>query len=218
MKVVAIVPIKLNNERLPNKNILSFTNGQPLVTYILNTLLRVSNLDACYVFCSNENIRSYLPTGIHFLKRDVSLDTPTTTSNDILSSFMESVDADVYLLTHATSPFIRPESIEKGIDAVLSGKYDSAIAVSQLQDFLWINNQPFNYDPTCIPRTQDLSPMYLETSGLYVFTNELFKAEKRRVGHNPYLLEVSKIEAIDIDELDDFMIADAIYNYQCRDC
>lgn len=35
---VAFVPLKLNNERLPGKNTKPFTNGKPLITYILSTL------------------------------------------------------------------------------------------------------------------------------------------------------------------------------------
>ena len=45
MKTVAFVPIKLNSERLPLKNIKPFTNGKPLIAYILETLKNVSNVD-----------------------------------------------------------------------------------------------------------------------------------------------------------------------------
>ena len=45
MKTVAFVPIKLNSERLPMKNIRPFTNGQPLISYILKTLLTVKEID-----------------------------------------------------------------------------------------------------------------------------------------------------------------------------
>lgn len=212
MKTVAIVPIKLNNERLPNKNITPFTNGEPLITYILNTLKQVKNVDEIYVFCSSDSIIPYLPEGIKYLKRDKSLDTKTTTSNDILASFISKVDADIYVLAHATSPFITAKSIELGVDNVMSGIYDSALSVIIQQDFLWVNNKPFNYNPAKIPRTQDLEPMYVETSGFFIFTKDLFKTENRRVGYNPYLVCVSKIEAIDIDEKDDFDVANAIYN------
>lgn len=39
-KIVAIVPMKLNNQRLPQKNTKAFTNGKPLCYYILSTLLK----------------------------------------------------------------------------------------------------------------------------------------------------------------------------------
>lgn len=36
----------------------------------------------------------------------------------------------------------------------------------------------------------------------------------RRIGDKPFIVEVGEIESVDIDEAEDFMIADAIYNYQ----
>ena len=44
MKIVAIVPMKLNNSRLPQKNTKCFSNGRPLCYYILATLLSIKEL------------------------------------------------------------------------------------------------------------------------------------------------------------------------------
>lgn len=211
MKTVAFVPIKTNNERLPGKNTKSFTNGAPLISYILGTLAQVRNVDEVYVYCSDEKVKEYLPEGVLFLKRDTYYDLSSTAFNEVLVSFAQLVDADVYVLTHATAPFIRTESVERGIDAVQSGVFDSALAVSKLQEFLWKDNSPFNYSVEAIPRTQDLEPMYAETCGLYVYTRDLVLEKRRRVGDRPCLIEVSKIEACDINDAVDFQIADALY-------
>ena len=212
MKVVAFVPIKLNNERCPNKNILPFDNGEPLISYILNTLKTVSNVDETYVYCSDESICDYIPEGIKFLKRDPYLDLSTTSFNEVLTTFADIVDADVYVLTHATAPFISKESIEAGVDAIVNNGHDSALAVTKLQEFVWKDGKPFNYDVNHIPRTQDLEPLYTETCGLFVYTKDLIKNKKRRIGDNPYLVEVSKVEACDINTKEDFVIANAIFN------
>lgn len=211
MKTVAFVPIKTNNERLPGKNTKSFSNGKPLITYILHTLLRVRNVDEIWVYCSDETIRDYLPDGVRFLKRDPYYDLSTTPFNEVLTSFASLVDADVYVLTHATAPFIEADSIARGVDAVKSGQYDSATAVVKLQEFLWKDGAPYNYDPANIPRTQDLVPLYSETCGLYVYTKALITEKTRRIGDKPCLIEVSKIEACDINDADDFRIADALF-------
>lgn len=212
MKTVAVVPMKLNNSRLPQKNTKSFTNGNPLCYYILSTLLTLSDIDEVYVYCSNPDIIEYLPVGIKFLKRDESLDTDTTKINEVLSAFAKDVHADYYVMTHTTAPFISAESIAKGIKAVRVDGYDSAFAVKLLQDFIWQNGKPFNYDLDCIPRTQDLEPLYVETSGFYIFNSRVINELHRRIGYNPCLIEVSEIESIDIDEAEDFEIADAVYN------
>lgn len=213
LKTVAFVPIKLNSERLPNKNIKPFANGQPLLTYILNTLVNITEIDEVYVYCSNESIIEYLPRGVKFLKRSEHLDSSETKINEVISSFINDVNADIYILSHVTAPFIREESIKRGLQKVLNEGYDSSFAVQRIQEFLWKDNKPINYDLNNIARTQDLEPFYSETCGLYIFEKEIFKRHNRRIGFNPYLLEISKIESIDIDEKEDFDIANAIFNF-----
>ena len=62
------------------------------------------------------------------------------------------------------------------------------------------------------PRTQDLEPLYEETSGFYIYNSSVITSLNRRIGEKPYIVEVNEIEAVDIDEKEDFQIADAIYN------
>ena len=216
MKTVAVVPMKLNNRRLPQKNTKNFTNGKPLCHYILSTLLKVKGIDEVYVYCSNPEIKEYIPEGIIYLQRSENLDRDTTKMNEVLENFAKDVEADIYVMTHTTAPFIKEVSIETGLAAVQSGEYDSAFAAKRLQDFLWKDNAPFNYELDNIPRTQDLPIMYMETSGFYIYKKEVIMNQKRRIGDKPYIVEVGEIESIDIDEAEDFLIADAVYNHLAK--
>ena len=216
MKTVAVVPMKLNNRRLPQKNTKSFTNGKPLCSYILSTLLKVSGIDEVYVYCSNPDIKDFIPEGVNYLKRSESLDQDSTKMNEVLKCFAEDVPADIYVMTHTTAPFISSESIEKGLNAVLSGEYDSSFAAKKLQDFIWKDGKPFNYELNNIPRTQDLEPLFEETSGFYIYRSEVMTKLNRRIGDKPFITEVGDIESIDIDEPEDFEIADAVFNHIMR--
>ena len=213
MKIVAIVPMKLNNRRLPQKNTKSFTNGKPLCYYILSTLLSVHEIDDVYVYCSNPQIKDYIPEGVKYLKRSEDLDQDSTSMTEVLTCFTKDVPADIYVMTHTTAPFISQKSIIKGLNAVLSGEFDSSFAAKKVQDFLWKDGVPFNYDLANIPRTQDLPVLYEETSGFYIYKYDVMSNLHRRIGKHPYIVEVGEIEAVDIDEADDFLIADAIYNH-----
>ena len=213
MKVVALVPMKLNNRRLPNKNTKPFTNGKPLCHYILSTLLKVKEIDEIYVYCSNPEIKEFIPDGVKYLQRSESLDQDSTKINEVLSAFANDVPADVYVLSHATAPFISADSIKKGIDGILYDGYDSAFSARKLQEFIWKDGQPFNYKLDNIPRTQDLPAMFTETCGLYIYTKDVIQKFGRRIGEKPLIVEISEIESTDIDEPDDFLIADAIYNH-----
>lgn len=215
MKIVALIPIKFHNQRLPGKNIKPL-GGKPLISYIQETLKKVKGIDDIYVYCSDERIKPYLLDGVKYLKRSEELDKDSTKINEVLKSFACDVSADYYLLTHATAPFISAESIQSGVDAVLNGKADSALSVERLYDFLWKDGVPMNYDPANIPRTQDLDPIYKETCGYYIYSRYLILNENRRVGKNPALIEVSEIEAVDINNADDFELADAIYSSKAK--
>lgn len=211
MKTIAIVPIKLNNERLPNKNIKPFDNGAPLCHYIFETLKQVKDIDEIYVYCSNPKIQEFIPLGVKFLRRSETLDQNITKINEVLSAFAQDVPADVYVMSHATAPFISPQSIEKGLQAVLQQGFDSAFAVRKIQTFLWKDGKPFNYNLNNIPRTQDLPPIFEETSGFYIYRSEVITELNRRIGDNPYMVEVNAIESCDIDTQEDFDVANAIF-------
>lgn len=213
MKIVAVVPIKLNNRRLPQKNTKTFTNGKPLCYYVLSTLLKIEEIQEVYVYCSNPDIRKYIPEGVRYLQRSESLDLDSTKMNEVLRNFATDINADIYVMSHTTAPFISKEAIQKGIQAVKAGEYDSAFAAKKLQDFLWSKGKPFNYHLDAIPRTQDLPVLFEETSGFYIYRRDIITEKFRRIGENPYIVEVGEIESIDIDEMEDFIIADAVYNY-----
>ena len=209
MRVVCCVPMKLYNERLPNKNIIQLANGQPLCTFILQTLLGISVIDDIIVYCSDSSITSYLPVGVRFMKRGTHLDTNTTSMIEVLQCFVSDVEADIYILAHATAPFLQSSSIENALQQVKSGCYDSAFSVQKHHDFIWINGIA-NYDPKDIPRTQDLPPYFKETSGFYIFKRSVITQLGQRIGSRPYMQEVNWIEGIDIDDQEDLNFANTV--------
>lgn len=218
MKVVAMVPIKLNSERVKEKNLRPFCDGKPLVEFILEALVKSEKIDEVYVYCSSERIKEYLVEGVKFLKRPEFLDENTSNCNDIIREFMKAVEADYYVVSHATAPFTKTESIDRCIDAVVDdSEYDSAFTVDKIQTFMWENGKPMNFDPSHFPRTQDLEPIYMETSGAFVFSKDVFETYNRRIGVNPCLVEVEPIESCDIDTEYDMMVAQALYKYMMEE-
>jgi len=212
MKVVAFVPIKLTNQRLPGKNLMEL-NGRPLCEYIFETLAAVDEIDEKYVYCSDTAIVPYIPSGLSFLKRDSYLDGFQVKGLEIIRQFIEDIDADIYVLTHATQPFTKSESIRNALNRVISGEYDSAFSAVKLQDYFWENGTPINYDPKNIIRTQDLNPLYMETGAFFIFRKEVFTELGQRIGKHPFIYEIGQFEAVDIDEPEDFEFAKVVAKY-----
>ena len=209
MKTVAIMPIKLINERCPGKNT-RLLGGKPLLQHELDNLKQTGLCDSINVFCSDEAVVPYLPENVDFLKRPEHLDLPTSNFNQIFDCFMEKKDADIYVYAHATAPFITVETMRQCIEAVRPGEFDSSFCAVKLQDYLWQDGEPLNFDATNLPRTQDLKLIYQETSGVYVFTKEVYQIYRRRIGKKPFIKEVSFKEAVDIDTPEDFELAEAL--------
>src|SRR5574344_2028847 len=211
MKVVAIMPIKLKNERCPGKNT-RMLGKKPLLQYELDSLKATILCDSINVYCSDEAVVPFLSEGVNYVQRPRFLDQPTSNFTQIFENFSSNVDADIYVYAHATAPFITVETMKQCIEAVKSGKYDSAFCAVKLQDYLWKDGKPLNFDATNVPRTQDLDPIYQETSGVYAFTKEVFQKCHRRIGLNPFIKEVSFREAVDIDNPEDFDLAEVRLN------
>lgn len=209
MKKVAFVPIRLNSQRVENKN-LRMLGDRPMMTYMLESLTKVGNIDEVYVYCSNPSIKELLPDGVKFLRRSESLDQNTTLGREIYDAFTQEVEADLYILAHATSPFIRPTTIEQAVAEVESGEYDSAFSAERIQTFTWWQGEPLNYSLQNVPRTQDLEPIFVETSAFFIFGRDLWLNEHRRIGDRPYIAVTDRIESTDIDNPDDFLLAEAI--------
>ena len=212
MKIVAFVPIKLKSQRLKNKMLLPLGN-KLLCQFIFETLVNVKkqfdNSIDIYCFCSDSKIKEFLPDGVNFLEREKSLDTNETKGLDIYKSFVNLVDADTYILCHATSPFIKEASISAGINKVLKEGYDSAFSVSEVKTFCWFKNKPLNYSFTNIVRTQDIEPIYWETSAFYIFKKNVIE-QGRRIGDKSFMVKTDRIESVDIDEKEDFELAKSI--------
>lgn len=204
--VAAVVPLKLNSRRLPQKNWLQL-GGRPLAAHVFDTLLGINDLVGVYCFASSEQITARLPTGVIHLPREPRLDGDEILGLELLDKAVEALNADVIVLVHATSPFISADSISDGIRAVIERGYDSALSVVAHRTFAWFRDQPLNYDPSHVPQTQNLSPVLLETSGFYIFRRLDYLRTHMRVGRNPYFVEVSAKEAVDIDTLEDLEFA-----------
>ena len=196
---------------MPKKNIKPFFDGTPLMSFIQRACLASKYIDETYIYCSDDSIKKYILDGVKFLRRPDELDGDDKNANDIIREFMREVDADIYVNTHTTSPFAKAETIDDCVSQVMNGGYDSAFCAEAIRTFMWEDGRPINFDPDHFPRTQDLPLVYGETCIAYVFKKETFQKYNRRVGVKPYVKEVGKIEALDIDYPEDFEICNAIY-------
>ncbi len=208
MKITAFVPLKINSQRLECKNFLNL-EGKPLFVHIFEKLLLTPQIEKVVCWASDDLYLDYLPSGIEFVKREKFLDGDDITAKQLFTAAVKQINSEFLLLSHATSPFISPDSISKGIEAISQG-YDSSFSVSEISTYCWYKNSPLNYDLNNPVKTQDLESIYFETSGFFIFRRELMLNHGRRIGDNSKMIPVSQIESIDIDNKEDYNLAKLI--------
>lgn len=214
--LAALVPMRHHSERVPRKNFRDFA-GQPLFHYILGTLQDCSLINEIVVDTDSPTIKDGLVEhypDVRIIDRPEYLRAGTTPMNDVLLHDVDVVDADFYLQTHSTNPLLRPDTVTQAIETFLERypEYDSLFSVTKMQTRLWDElARAVNHNPSILLRTQDLPPLYEENSCLYLFTEDILKERHNRIGRRPYLFEIDRREAIDIDEEIDFHVAELMY-------
>lgn len=215
-KIVALLPMRHNSERIPGKNYREFA-GLPLYQHILNSMLACESITEVVIDTDSpiimQQVKAEYPQ-VRLIERPMHLRAGTTAMNDVLLNDIAQVEADFYLQTHSTNPLIKSETIAEAIKVFLKNypMYDSLFAVTRLQTRLWDQlARAINHNPAILLRTQDLPPVYMENSCLYIFSGEILKSQHNRIGQRPYMYELNPIEAQDIDEPVNFTIAEILY-------
>ncbi|MEW4563905.1 acylneuraminate cytidylyltransferase family protein [Bremerella sp. JC770] len=217
-KVAALVPLKDHSERVERKNFRPFC-GKPLYHHIISTLDRTYAVDQIIINTDSPAIMGEaigLSSKVIIHERPAELCGDFVSTNRLFEYDLAHSESDIYIQTHSTNPLLKPETISQGIHKFteMEADYDSLFSVTRLQTRLYhADGKPVNHDPGELLRTQDLPPIYEENSCLYVFTKESFAARGGRIGHQPFMFEISPIEAVDIDDEFAFRLAELLAMY-----
>lgn len=215
MKLIALVPMRHHSQRVPGKNYRGLA-GKPLYQHIIETLLVVPEINEIVVDTDSEPVMNGLRENfpqVKIINRPEHLRADDMPMNEILIHDTGQYPADFYLQTHSTNPLLKSETISRAIQSLITNypKFDSLFSVTRWQTrFYDKDGNAVNHDPRELIQTQDLPPIYEENSCIYIFTRENLLAKRHRIGDHPLMFEIPRLEAVDIDEESDFLIADLL--------
>lgn len=215
--ITALVPMKGHSERVPNKNLRPFC-GKPLYHWIVHSLQQSRYVKQIAVNTDSPAIAEDIARSFRDVKvidRPEEIRGDFVSMNTIITYDLSQLPGEHFLQTHSTNPLLKAETIDRAIELYLDNlpAHDSLFAVTRHNArFYHSDGSPINHNPNEMLRTQDLPPILEENSNLYLFSRESFsQIGNRRIGLRPYLFEISRLEAIDIDEEDDFLLAELLW-------
>ena len=214
MSVTAIIPLKDHSERLPGKNLGLFC-GKPLFYWVISELMKVPEITSIVVNTNDDESAEavYIEFGyeVRILMRPEFLRGGDITANYLIDWTLREVGEDHFLYTHATNPLVSSHTFRRAIKEYMMAKWGrSLIGVTEHQVRLYDSKfRPINHNPHRICKSQDLEPVYVDNSCIYLFSRQIFKRHGR-VSNNPVMFPMSRVESIDIDTYDDWELAESV--------
>jgi CMP-N-acetylneuraminic acid synthetase len=221
-KVTVFLPCRSGSQRVPNKNTKTFANvSGGLLSIKINQLINTFNIEKIIVSTDDILVKKI---ALEFNSEKIIIDSrpdylasSETSTDDLITYLPKVIESDHIMWTHVTSPFITSkiyfEAINKYFECISSQNFDSLMSVTPLKTFLWNEKAPINYDREIEkwPRTQTLNPVFEINSGFFIANRNIYINQNDRIGNNPLLYKLDKIDSFDIDWPEDFKIAELLY-------
>ena len=215
-KNIVIIPVRGGSKRLPKKNS-KMLGGIPLFVHSINYAKKFPEICHKIVVSTDDLVlkKIALKEDVIVVDRPKKLSGDLVPTKDVLQHVLENETAhfDNVILLQATNPFRTEVLLPNAFQVFIDGNYNSLMTVSEnRQKFGKIKDNdfvPFNYQFG--QRSQDLEPLYFENGLLYISKASLIK-KGEIIGKNNFpFVENHPLAKIDIDDAEDFELAEYYY-------
>lgn len=223
--IIALVPCRAGSQRVIEKNIRAFggSEDQSLIKIKLNQLLNVPEISQIIVSTDDPKImeiaKNFNNDNIKINQMDTKYTQNLKTNDELVLYIASIMPQEGHLLwTHVTSPFLESETYSRAIKAYFEslGDYDSLVSVKKIKSYVWNEDRKVvSHDVEKEgrwPKTQNIKALYHINSGIFLIPIKLLKETNDRVGKNPFFFECNDLENLDVDWLEDFNLADMLWN------
>lgn len=227
MRILGIIPARGGSKGIPDKNI-KLLGEKPLLQYSFEAAQNsrlitkiILSSDSDKIIEVGKNIGMEVP-----FKRPMDLakdDTPTLSVVQHSISFFlgQNENFDAVCLLQPTTPLRSKELIDTSIDKFISGNYDSLISVREVPHEYnphWVFEEKdgalnlVTGDEAIIPRRQNLPKAYHRDGAIYITKTETLMKENSLYGKKIGFIENSDPNYVNIDTMEDWIIAENILN------
>ena len=219
-EVVALIPIKEGSQRIPDKNLRPFGGHPTLLHNKIQHLKEAGCFSHIYVSSDSDRIRDIaLECGVEYIAREGYLCTGAARWDEVVVGCMNDIPGDPHVAwAMVTSPLYKnyAEAVSTYLENL--GENDSLVAVKSVKEYLIDEaGRPLFYGfGVWHPYTTEFKPMYAIADALFVARKSDQTLWRYWFGRKPYLLEISNLEAIDVNFQEDLDMAYAAELYLSR--
>ena len=126
MKVIGLIPARLESSRLPNKAILDIC-GLPMIIHTLKRSELANSLDMVYVATDSSKIARL---GEEYGGKAIMTSTKHKTGSDRIAEAAQNLDADIIVNIQGDEALVDPKSIDKGVNALINSDAEVSILLT----------------------------------------------------------------------------------------
>lgn len=216
-KMVAFIPVRGGSKSIPLKNIKEI-NGKPLVFWTISAAVNAPMIDEVYVATDSpeivEVVHGFGFDKVKVIGRSLETATDTATTESVMLEFAVSHEFEDIVLIQATSPLLKAEDINKGVELYRKEEVDSVLSVVRQKRFIWEKDgdsySPVNYDVFHRPRRQEFEGFLVENGAFYITSKEALIRTRNRISGRIKAVEMDEATYIEIDEPNDWMIVEGL--------
>lgn len=222
-KAIAIITARGGSKRIPKKNIRDFC-GKPILSYSIEAALKSGVFDEVMVSTDSEEIAELARNegaAVPFFRSEKTANDFATTT-DVLLEVIEEYrqrgrEFEYGCCIYPTAPFVTLEKLKTAMSLLKKQEADSVMPIVQYsfppQRGVEVEEGRIKVKwPECYQmRSQDLNPIYHDVGQFYCFRIDRFTASKKIVGEHCVPIIVSDLEVQDIDNEEDWKIAEMKY-------
>lgn len=223
MKKVAIITARGGSKRIPKKNIKLFLE-KPIIAYSILASIESGLFDEVMVSTDDEEIaRISMDYGasIPFMRSPSASDDNATTAEallDVLDAYSNQNEIfDYACCLYPTAPFITSYRLIQAYDKLKEEDFDVVFPVMRFSYPIWRSFRKehhkfvMNWPEYLYSRSQDLPDSFHDAGQFYFFKVVSFLKEKKLFSANAGGLVISEMEGQDIDNMDDWALAELKY-------
>ena len=225
MSIIAIIPARGGSRGIPQKNLRKMT-GKPLISWAITSLQKSNAFDDIVVSSDSEDILEVAKTygATPYLRQDPNDSTdfamPDLPCLSYLNSLQNSQRPDYAFMVQCTTPLIRPATYLKATEDLKKLGRGTVFACVDDHSFLWrseLDSTDDNFAPLGHDKHSRLGRQYLkykqvrEIGAFYGFDVDGFLKARHRFFEACVPVMVDDEDAVDIDNLADWKIAEALY-------
>lgn len=213
--VVAIIPARGGSKGVPQKN-LRYFNGKPLIVHAISLAQESNIFSRIIVNTDDDEIASIARnSGCEIFERSLEAASDRATVDDVIAEmfpFLLNSEVVNFATIQPTVPLLSPQSIKGGFERFSESSYDTIISVVEDTHLYWEQDTNGEMVPSQLERKnrQEMPKKFKETGGFVFFKLENLKKQNSRFGQKVGIYEVPANEAIDIDALEHFAMAEAV--------